>query len=336
MTSRAPRRVAAIVPKLSTWAPSGRDHASGTPERVMTAEPTAPARSLKTCSTRRSSATSTGSENPPFPRPCAARYLRIVQPPTAGCRNLWRETISARLLMRGPMEDGARLVLHTSAGLRSGEKVLIVADETTREIGQAFAHAASDLGADAVLAEMRPRAADGDEPPEPIGTAMAQSDVVLLVTSRSLSHTHARRAANRAGARVISMPGVAEAMLREGGLATDWAEIHEAVRRVSRRLRGGKEVRLTSAAWTDLTFEVGGREWITEDTGLCSRKGAFTTLPAGELLVAPVEGTAEGRLVADIFFDEALLEPAPAILSAGHASRIVGAGRAVHAMNRGG
>jgi len=238
--------------------------------------------------------------------------------------------------MRGPMEDGARLVLHTSAGLRSGEKVLIVADETTREIGQAFAHAASDLGADAVLAEMRPRAADGDEPPEPIGTAMAQSDVVLLVTSRSLSHTHARRAANRAGARVISMPGVAEAMLREGGLATDWAEIHEAVRRVSRRLRGGKEVRLTSAAGTDLTFEVGGREWITEDTGLCSRKGAFTTLPAGELLVAPVEGTAEGRLVADIFFDEALLEPATAILSAGHASRIVGAGRAVHAMNRGG
>src|SRR3990170_4864366 len=304
MTSRAPRRVAAIVPKLSTWAPSGRDHASGTPERVMTAEPTAPARSLKTCSTRRSSATSTGSENPPFPRPCAARYLRIVQPPSARLRNLWRETISARLLMRGPMEDGARLVLHTSAGLRSGEKVLIVADETTREIGQAFAHAASDLGADAVLAEMRPRAADGDEPPEPIGTAMAQSDVVLLVTSRSLSHTHARRAANRAGARVISMPGVAEAMLREVGLA--------------------------SAAGTDLTFEVGGREWITEDTGLCSRKGAFTTLPAGELLVAPVEGTAEGRLVADIFFDEALLEPAPAILSAGHASRIVGAGRAVH------
>src|SRR3990172_3463850 len=120
------------------------------------------------------------------------------------------------------MEAGARLVLRTSAALRPGERVLIVVDEGTRRVGDAFALAARALGADPVLASIATRAKDGDEPPEPIGAAMQGSDLILLATGRSLTHTQARRAANRAGARVISMPGVTEDTLRDGGLSTDW------------------------------------------------------------------------------------------------------------------
>lgn len=232
------------------------------------------------------------------------------------------------------MEEGARLVLTTSAGLRAGEKILIVADETTRTVGQAFLAAAKSLGTDPVLVEFGPRANDGDEPPALVEGAMAMADLVLLVTSRSLTHTHARRAAGRAGARTISMPSVTEDMLREGGLATDWGRIHEVVRRTARRLRGAHDVHVTSAAGSDLTFRVAGREWNTEDTGLCTRKGAFTTLPAGELFIAVDERSAEGRLVVDVFFEEDLAAPVTATLSAGYADRIVGAQRAVEIMNR--
>jgi len=234
------------------------------------------------------------------------------------------------------MEEGARLVLRTSAALKVGEKVLILADETTRTVGEAFVGAARRLGTDPVLACIAPRKRDGDEPPDPVSVAMENADVVVLVTSRSLTHTHARRQANRAGARVVSVPGVTEDMLRAGGLAADWSEVHETLRRTARRLRGARDVRLTSASGTDLTFSVAARDWITEDTGLCARKGAFTTLPAGELFIAPVEDSAEGRLVADLYFGEPLLEPATAVLSQGHATRIVGAAKAVHEMNLGG
>ena len=227
-------------------------------------------------------------------------------------------------------------MLTTSAALRPGEKVLVVVDETTRSVGHAFLETAQALGADPVLAEIRPRAADGAEPPEPVGTAMAASDVVLLATARSLTHTHARRAATRAGARVISMPAVTLDMLRGGGLAADWAKIHDLVRRTARRLRGTREVHLTSAAGTDLRFSVEGREWISEDTGLCTRKGAFTTLPAGELFIAIVEGSAEGRLVVDSYFEGPVVEPATAVITEGHATKIVGAAAAVETMNRGG
>lgn len=234
------------------------------------------------------------------------------------------------------MEEGARLVLTTSAGLRPGEKVLVVVDGTTRTVGQAFHAAAILLGADPVMLEIRPRAADGEEPPEPVGTAMANSDLVLLATARSLTHTHARRAATRAGARVISMPGLTEDLLRGGGLAADWGKIHEAVRRTARQLRGARDVHMTSAEGTDLTFSVEGRDWISEDTGLCLRKGTFTTLPAGECFIAVVEGSAEGRLVADVYFEERLSRPATALIAAGHATKIVGAPKAVEVMNRGG
>src|SRR5467141_3191917 len=219
------------------------------------------------------------------------------------------------------MEEGARLVLTTSAGLRAGEKVLVVVDEGTRAVGEAFLSAAKGLGADPVLLEIRARTADGEEPPEPVGTAMAAADLVLLATTRSLTHTHARRSANRAGARVISMPGVEEGMLRHGGLATDWAKIHEVVRR---------------AAGTDLSFSLAGRDWTSEDTGLCTRKGTVTTLPAGELFIAVVESTASGRLVVDVYFEERLPEPATVQIVDGYANRIVGAQTAVDQMNRGG
>ena len=234
------------------------------------------------------------------------------------------------------MEDGARLILRTSAALREKEKVLILADQDTSAIGQAFLAAARSLGTDPVMLCIAPRSHDAEEPPELVATAMEAAEVIVHATRRSLTHTHARRAANRAGARVISIPGITEDMIASGGLGADWGEVHEVVRRVARRLRGGRSVHLTSAAGTDLTFSVEGRDWIAEDTGLCTRKGAFTTLPAGELFIAPVETSAEGRLVADVYFDEPLLEPATATLKDGHATRILGAAKAVHAMNLGG
>src|SRR5256884_9908854 len=200
------------------------------------------------------------------------------------------------------MEEGARLVLTSSAGLRAGEKVLVVVDEGTRSVGEAFLTAAKGLGTDPVLLEIRARATDGEEPPEPVGSAMAAADLVLLATTRSMTHTHARRSANRAGARVISMPGIEEGMLRQGGLATDWAKIHEALRRTARRVRGAHEVHLTSAAGTDLSFSLEGRDWISEDTGLCTRKGTVTPPPPGGALIPGGEGAAPGRPAVAVYF----------------------------------
>jgi len=234
------------------------------------------------------------------------------------------------------LEEGAASVLRTTAALKAGEKVLIVADPEQMSVGRAFFYAAAAAGSDPVLSLIRTREGAGREPPDLLAAAMLEADVVLLATVHSMTHTHARRAANRAGARVVSMPGVTEEMLEGGAVTVDHSQIQQSMRRLQRRLRGATAVRIATAAGTDLTVSTRGREWNFSDTGVASRKGDVTTLPAGEIFVSPLEGTAEGRLVADAYFHEPLQAPATIQVREGRATKVVGAEAAVLEMNRGG
>ncbi len=234
------------------------------------------------------------------------------------------------------LEEGAASVLRTSAALKAGERVLIVADPERMAVGRAFFYAAAALGSDPVLSLIRTREGAGREPPDLVAAAMLEADVVLLATVHSMTHTHARRAANRAGARVVSMPGVSEEMLDGGALTVDHTQLQAQIRRLQRRLRSALSVRLATAAGTDLTLSTRGRDWNFSDTGVASKKDEVTTLPAGEVFVSPLEGTAEGRIVADAFFLEPLHAPATIQVEAGHAEKVTGAEAAVAEMNRGG
>jgi len=62
-----------------------------------------------------------------------------------------------------------------------------------------MAAAAAVAGADAVLAVMDERANDGTEPPRTLAGALEACDVFMAPTSRSLSHTTARKRATDAG-----------------------------------------------------------------------------------------------------------------------------------------
>src|SRR5436305_4621044 len=85
--------------------------------------------------------------------------------------------------------------------VRPGENVVVVVDENTRSIGEALRAEASRAGADAVMALMDQRAEDGTEPPPAVAAALRASEVFIAATSRSLSHTVARKQASESGAR---------------------------------------------------------------------------------------------------------------------------------------
>ncbi len=55
-------------------------------------------------------------------------------------------------------------------------------------------------------------------------------------------------------------------------------------------------MRITTPQGTDISFSIKGRR-VLEDAGNLRRAGAFGNLPAGEVFLAPVEGTANGRMV---------------------------------------
>ncbi len=190
-----------------------------------------------------------------------------------------------------------RAVLVDCLGVHAGENLLIVTDPGKRAIAQALHEGGLALGAETVLAEMTERATHGTEPPPAIAAAMLATQVLIAPTTKSISHTEARRAACAAGCRAATMPDITEDMLLRT-MAADYGAIKERSRALAQALTDGSEVRITSEEGTDVTFSIEGREGISDD-GDITEPGGFGNLPAGEGFIAPLEGKTRGRIVFD-------------------------------------
>ena len=187
--------------------------------------------------------------------------------------------------------------LRECMAVRAGEVVTDVADTATREVAEALVAAAHELGAEAVLALMTPRRINGEEPPAPVAALMRDSDVLLLATAVSLSHTDARKQANAAGTRAASLPGVtADMMVRT--MAVDYVQVAARSRKLADGLKGVRRFHLTSAAGTDLTLNVEDVAFGA-DVGLYAEPGAFGNLPAGEVCGGPRLAGSSGVAVFD-------------------------------------
>jgi aminopeptidase len=90
-----------------------------------------------------------------------------------------------------------------------------------------------------------------------------------------------------------------------GGVDVDYGQLQRTGENIRRLLSTAKEVRITAPNGTDLRAKVGGRPVFVSD-GIISaedqRRGGPATsvwLPAGEVYLIPVPGTAEGTVVVD-------------------------------------
>ncbi|QIA27632.1 aminopeptidase [Thermaerobacter sp. PB12/4term] len=195
-------------------------------------------------------------------------------------------------------EEIAARILTTCMGLKHGERLVVVTDAGKVSMGNLFFRAGLALGADAVLVVMSERTADGQEPPAAVAAAMAAADVVIAPTTRSLTHTAARRRATDAGARVATMPGITEDMLYRGAITADYEVVRRRTEQVARILDGGRAVRLISGEKYELFLDITGRRAIAS-TGVYRDPGSAGNLPSGEAYLAPVEGSANGDLFVD-------------------------------------
>jgi leucyl aminopeptidase (aminopeptidase T) len=191
----------------------------------------------------------------------------------------------------GPAVD---TVIRRCLAVKAGEEVLVIVDPETRPSGEALRDAAAAASADGVLAVMDERANDGAEPPRVLAAALQACDVYIAPTSRSLSHTTARKRATEAGARGATMPGVTEDMLARV-MAVDFNLMAARSRAVAAVLDRGNVARISCPRGTAMTVDLTGRAGIADDGDLTAR-GAFGNLPCGEGFIAPVGG--DGRVIA--------------------------------------
>ncbi len=219
--------------------------------------------------------------------------------------------------------EGLTSVFKENLGYMPGEKILIITDPKRKRIADQFYDSAVAIGAEPEILVIAELEENGQEPPEAAAAAMLKADIIILPTTKSLSHTRARREACSAGARVASMPGITEDIISRM-LKVDNAELCQRTAVLAQALRTTSEVRIKTDSGTDILMHISGQE-VHEDTGDLRERGAFGNLPAGEADLGPTEGTAEGVFIIDGSVMEQIVdEPIMVRVSKGRAVEIKG------------
>ena len=195
------------------------------------------------------------------------------------------------------LDKASVIAIKDCMGAKKSESILIITDENKREIGYSLYENALRLGNKALFVEMKSMMNHGEEPPKVIADLMRKFDIVFCPTTKSLTHTSARRKASAKGARIATLPNITkEVMIR--GLNADYKKIASLTLKLKRLMGKTKNVRVTSPGGTDITFSIAGRVPLPSK-GLFHNKGESGNLPTGEAFVAPLEGKTEGVFVVD-------------------------------------
>jgi len=215
------------------------------------------------------------------------------------------------------IEKGVVNMLKMNMGLKAREKLLVVTDtRTIDEWKTQNSEKLADAVRRSVLAKMVSEIAiqafpessvdflayssvgkNGTYPGTEVEERMKTANVVVAITTYSLTHTDAREHATQAGARVASMPRFLPEMFYPGGpMAADYRKIAHETTNMAGLITLANEATIKSRAGTDLTFSLKGRNGMS-DSGIFTEKGTWGNLPSGEAYCSPVEGTTNGRVV---------------------------------------
>ena len=222
------------------------------------------------------------------------------------------------------LHSAAVIAVRDCMGVKSGEQVLIVTDEPMRKLAYALQGAARDLGTEVFMVEMLPRKTNGEEPPPPVAQLMREVDVVLCPTSKSLTHTDARRAASAQGVRVATLPGVTEEIMVRC-MNADYNRIAARTAALCDRLNRTSVVRVKAPAGTDIVMPITGRK-AHASSGLFREDGQWGNLPTGEAYLAPLEGQSRGVVVVDGAMASVgmVRQPIRIVVAEGYATDITG------------
>lgn len=150
----------------------------------------------------------------------------------------------------------------------------------------------------------------------------AVADVVIALANNSTSHTRFRSLINAAGGRFASLPHFDPAMFLTS-MQVDWQALVERTAKLAGEINGAVEIEVTTPNGTRMRIGKQGR--IAEgDDGLLTAPASFGNLPAGEVYLAPLEGTCEGIMVLEYAPNRKLVSPIELVVKEGIVTEIRG------------
>lgn len=195
------------------------------------------------------------------------------------------------------MAKGAKSIVETNLGVKIGEQVAIITEPKQMAIAESLASAVYAAGAEPTIHILMPRERDGQEPPKAIAAAMEKSDAFISAVYTSITHTNAVKNACKSGSRGIMLTQFSEKQMIEGGVFADYHEASKNCKKVAELMANSEYISITTPSGTNLVVSAKGRRGNAL-TGLVG-PGEFGPVPTVEANVSPLEGSANGIIVAD-------------------------------------
>jgi leucyl aminopeptidase (aminopeptidase T) len=196
------------------------------------------------------------------------------------------------------MRAAIRRIFRSNLAIKDGERILLVTDDGKHAIAEQFLEAAEELGHAVELVTVPVPEVHGVEPPAAVAKKMLAADVIFIITTKSLSHTLARANATERGARIATMAGVTEDILRRFS-GVDLSQMKARTKMFADILDRGRQVLLTSKKGTSLAFCIAERIAHGRKASVFDRPGYWGNIPCGEAFIAPIEDSVNGTLVID-------------------------------------
>lgn len=195
------------------------------------------------------------------------------------------------------LADMAGRILAEFAGLRQGERVLILAEtETPEAMKRALYSAASDIaGANVALATYDRKPAY-THPPEPLPQAILGADLVVCLDIY-LSHTDLDERARAAGVRFLNLHPANPRVLQRAVFGVDYTAIRKRARKLAALFAASKRGLITCPHGTRLEFGIDAKREVSIGNGYARKRGEYATLPNGKVKVPVVRGSMTGTFV---------------------------------------
>ncbi len=191
----------------------------------------------------------------------------------------------------------AQSVLQDCLGVRKNERVLLLGDETLKDLSRLFWDELRPASSKSFFLQIPVAPVHGNEPSNGLAAFMSQFDAILMATGQSLFHTEARRRACKHGARVLCLAGATvESLTRT--MTGRYQAVLEKSRKIADIFTIGHQAGITSPAGTDLNLSIARMRGFS-DTGMALEPGQAANVPGGEGCVSPVPDSVNGVLVVD-------------------------------------
>jgi leucyl aminopeptidase (aminopeptidase T) len=226
---------------------------------------------------------------------------------------------------------GAKNAVEVCLGVRSGERVVVVADEASRSVAASLEEALRERGAEfsgLLLEDYGPRPMHGA--PSAVLDALERTDVGVLCMTPQPGELSARmaivRVVERRQIRYAHMVGVTPEIMQQG-MRADYRKVDELSERLRERMLKAETLTVKTERGTSFSAHFDRQlDWV-KTSGLISPR-YWSNLPAGEVFTTPatVDGTFVCDATAGDYFNGKYgdLEAAPLVMK-------IAGGRLVHA-----